>query len=208
MPILTTGAGNYGVAAGSSFATWNPLDKNANLVLTNGNLTVTNNVGGSHSGIRGNTSHTSGKFYYEIFANAQNFPAFSYFGIGNATASISAFLGGDLNSAVGQGNGGTNFNGSTMGPWDGMGATGQTMGIAVDLTTQKIWFWLDATGHWNADILANQNPSTGTGGYSFTGMTGPYFPIMSIYQLNDQFTGNFGATAYTIGTAPTGFGNW
>ena len=191
----------------AAFTTWNPSDKNASITLSNGNRTGTNNTGGAHAGVRSIASRSTGKYYYEIYANVQTFTGFSYFGVANSTASLSNYLGVDANAAIMTGGGGAVCNGASIGTGDGLANT-QTMGIAVDFTALKIWFWNNVTARWNGDILANQNPSNGTGGFSIAALAaGPYFPAMSIYQLNDQFTANFGATAY-LNTAPTGFGNW
>jgi hypothetical protein len=197
------------VVVAAATTTWNPSDKNAALTLSNGNLTVTDGTGSAHHNMRAIASRSSGKYYFEIFANTQNFASFTFMGCGNSTESLSTQPGVGSNAVVARGNGQIDFNGSSIGAWDGIGLTGQTAGIAIDLTAQKIWAWVDATSRWNSDNATNQNPATGAGGYSFAGIaSGPYFPFFGMWQLSDQFTANFGATAYAIGSAPSGFGNW
>lgn len=188
--------------------TWNSGDRNAAIILSNVNLTTTNNTGGAFACIRGVASHSSGKYYYEVTAITQTFASFSNFGVGNATAGLSTFMGGDANSVQMAGNGSATCNGVSIGSGDGLGSNGQTEGIAWDIGAQKIWWWNSAAARWNGDILANQNPATGTGGFSTAALAaGPYFPMISIWQLNDSFTANFGGTAYSI-TIPAGFSSW
>lgn len=195
-------------SAGGSFTTYNPSDKDAGITLSGGNLVATNNTGSAFSNVRAIASQSTGKFYREVTFTTQNFASFSGLGIANASASLSAQVGQDNNSVLGRGNGQVDFNGSSLGAWTGVGVSGAIGGEAVDLTAKKIWYWESTTGQWNADILANQNPATGTGGYPIAALTCPCYPLTEIWQLNDVQTANFGGSAYAIGTPPTGFGNW
>jgi hypothetical protein len=86
-------------------------------------------------------------------------------------------------------------------------ANGNVVCVAVDLTAKKIW-WRTNGGTWNNDILSNQNPATGAGGFSFSTLNaGPYFPAIGLNNATEIDAANFGATAYAQ-PAPSGFGNW
>lgn len=99
-------------------------------------------------------------------------------------------------------------------------ATGQSLGVALNTTTHRLW-WRRNTGgdvRWNADGSAN--PATGVGGYdtSATGdspVLGNVYAIVgadlgnnggfgSPYNQKGKGTVNFGASAF-IGTPPSGF---
>lgn len=84
--------------------------------------------------------------------------------------------------------------------------TSVVVGIAVDFTHSKVWGYNQLTGRWNSDVIANQNPTTNTGGISFT-VTGPIFPGMSFFgSTTDTITANFGATSFLY--MPSGFSAW
>lgn len=219
---MPAGAGAFTLAGQSATltppvvtgTTWDAATKAPNITLSNGNLTAKNVVGSAFAGVRSVASHTTGKYYCELTADAQNFAAFSQLGIATAAASLTASFGGDTNSMATSGGCNVTCNGATLSSTgDGYGVTGQGAGMAIDLTAKKVWFWSSAALRWNGDVLANQNPMTGVGGLSFSAIAaGPYFACNTIWQLNDQTTLNFGATAYANPAAASlvsaGFGNW
>jgi hypothetical protein len=210
MSLLTTGAGvNPAASAPPATTTWNPADKGADITLTNGNLTATdNNVpAGNFMSVRAIASHSSGKFYYETTTTTVGGTS-ALPGMGNSTASLTAFLGADANAVSFWPSGTVDINNTivtTIQTW----ATGDTVGIAVDLTAQLIWFQtthLGVAGNWNNSGTAN--PATGVGGVSISTMAaGPYFPMVMVHDTTCSHAANFGATAYTQ-TPPSGFGNW
>lgn len=178
--------------------TWNPADKNANIALSNGNLTAT--VGSSaHSGARGTTSKSSGKFYFEVTWDAGGQCSV---GIANTSASLSTRLGTNANGWAAW-SGGSNIwtnNGSAAG-MTAM-AVGNTICIAVDLTNGKFWARVNG-GNWNNSGTAN--PATNTLGVAVT--AGTYFPALSLFDAGGAVTANFGATAFAQ-TIPSGFSAW
>jgi hypothetical protein len=78
--------------------------------------------------------------------------------------------------------------------------------IAVDFTNSKIWFRKGATGNWNNDVIANQNPATGTGGYSLSGLTTPLFP--RAHSNTDNSTYVLNVAGAFAGAVPSGFVAW
>ena len=69
--------------------TWNPDDKNANITLSNGDLTATA-VGTSHKSIRATESKSSGKWYWEYTITVGGT---QYHGIGLSTAALNSYCG-------------------------------------------------------------------------------------------------------------------
>jgi len=91
-------------------------------------------------------------------------------------------------------------------------AVGDVYIITFDSGAKKFWVKKGVAGLWNNDVLANQNPATGTGGYTAT-LTGAFFfPYFSSDPGGgtSQLTFNFGAKATTGLTVPSGFQstNW
>jgi hypothetical protein len=79
--------------------------------------------------------------------------------------------------------------------------------IAWDVSAQKIWAYDSNSGLWNNDVIANQNPATGTGGYAPSSMAaGPYYTHLAMFSTGDSCFYNWGAT--TIDPLPSGFSTW
>lgn len=206
-------AGNQStVATGDGFttsavpATWNPSDKDANITLSNGDLTAT--AGAGVYVVRATGSASTGKKYWEITV-AASFSGNMRNGIANASQSLTIALGGGTSShnSVGFESSGTVYeNGGSIGTGNSYTTINKIAKIAVDLTAKKIWVKVDS-GNWNND--ASANPATGTNGFSFASIAaGPYYPAMSSNSPGPHtVTANFGATAFNS-AAPSGFGTW
>lgn len=185
--------------------TWNPADKIANVTLSNGNLTAAF-AGVAGQGVRTIASQTSGKYYFEYTGTAWsggNLVA----GIAVATTSLTnLYAGNSTADCVVVETGGFLFvDGAASGS---IGATpaGAVVGIALDVTSQLIWFRIAPSGNWNGSGTAN--PATGTGGLSTAAVTGGG---AAVYGVTGTFTGsgdtiiaNFGDSAFT-GAVPSGF---
>jgi len=203
MPLLTTGAGKY-PAASVATTTWNPADKDANIGLTGGNLTATK-TGDGASVVRSVASRSSGLYYYEITFSVFT-GSFSGVGIANGTASLSAFMGSDVNACIWLSDGRVyvnNSNFTNIQSW----AQGDTLCTSFDATNKLIWFRTNG-GNWNNSGAAN--PATGTGGIDLAAnglAAGPYLASIQTWLDTNASTANFGATTYAQ-TAPSGFGNW
>jgi hypothetical protein len=182
--------------------TWNPSDKSASITLTGSNLTAT--ATSSNAGVRGITSRSTGKFYWEatmigLLGSGTE--------IGLATASATL----DGNGLAGQAvltnakgaSGRIWINGSDSGVGLGILSSGNIIGIATDLTTGKIWFRVTPSGNWNGSGTAN--PATGVGGVSLGALIGnTLFPFFGATFGNDKATANFGASAFN-GSVPSGY---
>jgi hypothetical protein len=188
------------VVVASAATTWNPADKNADLNLTNSDLTVTEGgAAGSYRSIRSVGSFTSSEkicFEAVIDVNTLN----CCLGLMNAADG--------LNTYVGQGTGGVSIVLSSglilitggVGPTYQTSSAGQTVRVAYDGPNAKMWFQTNG-GNWNNDVIGNQNPATNTGGLDVSGLAaGPYYAAATLYNQNDALTANFNPSS-----PPSGF---
>lgn len=178
--------------------TLNPSDKkNANVVLSGGNLTVTGNDAGGNNWVR-STSVQTGKRYVEITATTVSNTV-----IGIANSGPMTFPGADANSFGLFSSGAGSING-TFPSWAPSYASGNVVCMAVDLTAKLVWFRVGA-GNWNGSGTAN--PATATEGFDISAYTGsPHYFIVSGNQTHVA-TVNFGASAFAQ-TPPAGFTSW
>jgi len=174
--------------------TWNPSDKNANVTLSNGNLTTTITEPPNAAGVRGTTSKSSGTYFYKLTVGQTGW---LNAGFANATASLGDRAGVDNNNGVvlsmdgGGGSGGTssvvtNSGGAST---SGVGAVsdGATLWIAVDLDNKKFWAAV-GSGDWNGSGTAS--PDGGTGGLSYT-VSGALYPFWAGGYGGDGVTADF-----------------
>jgi hypothetical protein len=189
---------------GGATTTWNPADKAAGVTLTGGNLHAATSGAGGDNVARSTVSKTTGKAYLEslfVTINGQDL-----IGLANSTHSLTAFIGSDLNSfgIVGSSgqiyiNGGSSVTGPTV-------ISNQVMGIAIDFGTSKAWFRNATTAPtvWNAG--GGADPVTGSGGFDFSTITGPFFAAVCLDSTSSE-TANFGQNAFSA-TPPTGYSAW
>ena len=72
---------------------------------------------------------------------------------------------------------------------------GDKIVVAFDVAAGKVWFWNPTSGKWNNDILANQNPATGTGGITH-GIVGALFPAFCV--ASDGVSTTFLTARFTL----------
>ncbi|WP_426111020.1 sialate O-acetylesterase [Massilia sp. PWRC2] len=186
------GSGVDSLASGSvmpvavvTYATWNPADKNANVVLSNGNKTVAGTVGagGAFESIRSTVSKTAGKWYWETTIGAVP----TLIGIGRATATLSDFAGNNADS-WGYYHTGSVYNAASPTTVDAYVA-GDVIAIALDMGAGTVAFYK------NNVLQATK-----------TGVTGTLFAMATVKDgaPPGSFTTNFGASAFAY-TPPSGF---
>jgi hypothetical protein len=181
--------------------TWNPLDKSANVTLSNLNLTATAISGGSNRGCRSVNSQSSGKYYFEVTMNW----AASNDCIGLATSSA-LFTATTINTCVLPLSGAVVLNNALYSPTVNFGsrAAGNVIGIAVDFNSALMWFRVAPSGNWNAN--ATFAPG-GTGGINISSLvTGgvALYAYAFFISFTYAYTANFGDTAFS-GAVPSGF---
>jgi hypothetical protein len=195
IPVSAYGWGVIGIGSGTddavTYATWNPSDKNANITLSNGDLTVTA-AGSGWISVRATQFKSSGKWYYEITIGTDNW---SSFGVGSSSATLNDKCGFD---AYGWGLVSYNSTKYHLNTPTASGV-GQNLNdiiqIAFDLDNGKIWFGVNNA--WSGD------PSAGTG-EAYSGLSGSLAPMMSTNVNLSTYTVNFGASAMAY-APPTGF---
>src|SRR5262249_37714224 len=119
--------------------TWNPADKGANITLSNGNLTIANSS--TVAAVRGTTSKTTGKVYYEMVWTGSNFNLLSSSGCGVSLSTASLISANPAGVAyLRLSNGEIMNNGTASGTILGGLSTGQTICMAFDIGARRIWF--------------------------------------------------------------------
>jgi len=180
-------------AAIGDYATWNPLDLGDNIALSGGNLVATS-TGSGHDGLRANIGKSSSKWYWEVTKSGAGDN--TVIGIGTGDANLNGFCGAD---AYGWG---YEPNGKKVHSYseDNYGDTytlNDIIGVALDLNNGKIWW--SKNGVWQD----GGDPGAGTG-EAYSGLSGIFYPMASVYSIDDQLTANFGASAFSY-SAPEGF---
>jgi hypothetical protein len=190
--------------------TWSTTDKHADIALSSGNLTATRtaSTGATYCAVRSTTSKSSGKWVFAVDPLALTTPGNVSVGVANASQLLNIYLGNSNNSVSLFANGQVWRNAAAQltvnsTSRDYAAATSEVM-VAVDLDNKRIWFKTDADP-WNGDATAN--PATNVGGVDITLVTGALFAAVNLNAVNDAFTVNLGATAFT-NTIPSGFTAW
>lgn len=208
------GGGGGGGGTPSS-TTWNPSDL-LSMTLSGANQVATVTAATSEQGVRSTSSKSSGKVCFEV-ASTTISPDWAV-GITNAAFSFSSIngIGTDSNSIAvypSAHNLGIFYNNTFLSgdAAAAAGANGDAHTICADFGAKLVWITtppMRARSHpWNNDVLANQNPATGTGGLSFAGLTCPCF-----IDFNNYDAGPAAATLNVMGpfavSTPSGFSVW
>jgi hypothetical protein len=187
-------------------AKWNSAQSGTNLTYADGDLSIVqvgNETGGSAIGTVGKSS---GKYYFELTYTTPISLTASLVGVTKGSYNIITSLSStDADDFWYDSEGRLNTNGS---PAEATGKTswagsGDTVGVAVDCDTGKIWF-KDKNGAWltaanDAAVAAGNNAD-------FTGGSGTYYPIAGLMggaETGNKVTANFdGPFAHSV---PSGF---
>jgi hypothetical protein len=188
--------------ARSGSVTWNPADKSSDVTLTNGNLTATKTPSGNAFRMaRANTWKSSGLFYCELVVTAHG--GDTVLGIcESSTPLIDSFPGNDATSYGFYELNGQALNNGVGSSYGSSWALNDVIGMAVNLSTGKIWW------HQNGTYPISGNPATGANP-AFSGISGMKFPTVSLYEGSNlsSITARFKAADWTY-SAPSGFGEW
>jgi len=171
--------------------TWNPDDKDPDVILYNDLLSLETNSNGKFS-VRTTKSKSSGKWYWEVKID-QNQEQVT--GIGNSSASLGNYPGLDIN-----GYGYARFAKKCHNGCTGYGSTyaeNDIIGIALDLDVGKIWFSKNNVWQESGDPAAET-------GEAFSGISGTFFPMHGIYGISDRATARFNAADQSY-DPPAGF---
>jgi hypothetical protein len=177
----------------SPFVIWNPSDKNANVTLSNNNLTATLSAAVNNVAVRANKSSSAGYFEITFSTLVTGQPAGCCVGLANLSQSLATFVGDAGSNSVGYGNTGIilfNYTGTLIA--GGLATFAASDVLGVELTsTPSIKFYKNGTLIYT---------------YSGTLPTGSLFPAVSLGAQTDSETSNFGATAMSF--LPAGVTSW
>jgi len=188
-------AGGGGGAAGT---TWDPLAKSSNVVLTGDNLIASSSVSSVFGTVLSTTSHSTGKYYFEITLVNGGYVANHTVGVQTTTHSLNKYIGDDAHGWGYQANGRFYLAGILSSGYPTYSGGGVVQ-VAVDLDNHKLWFGLNNT--WNGD------PAAGTGEASATLDDAEIFAAASPYHAEGTLTGAFTSADMTY-TPPIGFTAW
>ena len=180
--------------ASSNYCVLNPLTKGANIGITNGNLDALGTVNtNSVNCVQGSIAVSSGKWYAEF--KVTNTYSYSYLGVVDPAAP--GTYPGQLSSGYGLEVGtGATYNVSA-GPTITGASAGDTIMVALDMDSGKLWWGKNGTWGGSGD------PSAGTG-QQYSSLSGLKTFGLSAYSSSGTFNANFGQRPFAY-TPPTGF---
>lgn len=153
---------------------WNPSDKNAEISLSNSNLTATKTTSLSLKSVRANASiaHTA-SMYFEVLAVSVTTSTFALVGVGTGSANLASFVGNDANGWGYYEDTGQKYTNNVAAAYGTTWTNGDVLGVAFK--NGSVWFAKNNT--WQN----SGNPAANTGA-AFTGITGTIYPMISLYR--------------------------
>lgn len=189
-------------------STFDATAKNSFITLSNGNLTMANQVVnvGAAGKARLTQSRTGKRFSQFTIGGTPS--AGTFIGVSNSAHDYTSFgstpgTGANKGSGIAH-DGSASTNGSSTSSVTPAWAAGDIVSVAFDTAAGKVWYGHTASG--GSAITWNGDPAAGTGGFSPTDMD-VWFGWAGA-QINDSssrsVTFNGGASAF-VGTIPSGF---
>lgn len=190
--------------------TWSPTQKTVNITLSGGDLIATATVPTNDQPVYALNGVTVGKFYWEVVINAGGNCGV---GIGNTStlAQNGNYVGKGTDTMGWYANGSVLNNNAVFATIATYTHVNSLLCQALDLTsaTKKWWGRVGAAGNWNNDVIGNQNPATGTGGFTVPAgiLAAAVVPGADLVDNTtpDTVIGNFSSNSW-VGLAPSGFG--
>jgi hypothetical protein len=181
----------------NNWCTLNSISLASTATLSDGNLTLSNTSTGATTGTLATSS--SGKWYFEIKFDSESAATTSQaVGVVKAEeAYITGTSGGGIYFFT---DGTRRIEGSDTGGWGNSWGVGDTIGVAIDLDDDKIWFAINNTWQASGDPSAGTNPAAS--GFS----SEPYVALIrnGNSSRTTGWTANFGQNAFAY-TPPTDF---
>ena len=189
----------------AQFSVWSSVDKTANMVLSNGDLTAKGSA--LDVGLRANIGRSSGKYYFEFTVDAASASYNSQIGLATRswlltpelnTSSPACYMNVGSYKKIACGTGGIasapTFNSDMA---SAVLTAGTVIGIAVDLDLHKICFRRD--GAWQLSC----NPLLPSSMHTINNGAAAVYPALSL-DSNVQVSANFGQRAFAA-PAPAGY---
>lgn len=173
--------------AGASYATLNPADKASGITLSSGNLVMAGCGCAGGEMVRGTSSKSAGKWYFEVTITS----------LGSAQIGI-ATAGESVNAPVGFGTGGyayleggDKYNNNTTAFYGTGYANTNVISVVLDLDAGTLVYWKNGVSE----------------GTAYTGISGTFFPALGSNWNASTLTVNFGNSAFAY-TPPAGHTGW
>ena len=171
-----------------TYATLNPSDKNANVTLSGGNLTMVTSDA-SWCAVRATIGVSSGKWYWEI-TNTTTLNSYWSRWVANSSATLSNHCGFDINGWgwYNDWSSTLKFNNNTPSAYWALSSSGDVIGFALDMGAGTIICYKNNVSQWTM----------------YTGLTGTLYPMLVVNSTSPTIVANFGATTMAY-TAPSGY---
>lgn len=177
--LLLLNGNNGGSAPAPTYATWNPADKGASIVLSGGDLAVTNSTGGTWNSVRGTIGKSSGKWQFEVEITGGGPFVNVVIGVGLASANVDSYVGSDANAWGYLGSNGNKINSGTLTAFGALFSSSDVITCYYDAGTGTLGYLLNG---------ADQ-------GTIASGLTGEVFPMVSVYASTITTLASFGEIA-------------
>ena len=179
----------------------------SDVALSHANTVATKQTAAHAVGARSPNTKSSGKYYYEVTLT-QTSGANDTVGVIRSNGTYSQMVdSGTFSTQVTKWSGNIFSNDVNTGKSLGPLVSGDTIGVAADLSARKAWLRKNS-GQWNGDATAN--PNTGVGGLQIDPM-GSFGPALAFggtgTMAGDTITVNFGEVNFNYAN-PIGFSKW
>jgi hypothetical protein len=172
--------------------TLNPYETDNGATVDESGLTVTQS--GTTSLSRAYYMASTGRFYWEVVPNSLSNV---YVGVCDTYVSVTTALGSDTHAVVYKANGSVVYAGLTQANYSSF-STGDTVGVALDIPSRKVYFRLNGTWQGGSD------PESGSGGVSIPAGWRLVGMVLGLLASFNQVTVNFGASSFNS-TPPKGY---
>lgn len=169
-----------GVGWSASGATWSPTAKSTAATLSNGSLTATFVTSSQWRAVRAGSSIPSGKYYWEVRCDSGSG---SNLTVGILDSTFSNYETQPASPAFYRSSGDKQQNTSGTSAFGSAWASGDVIGVAVDVVGGKIWFSKNGVWQASGDPVAGTNPA-------FSGLTGTLYAAAGTFD-NATFTVRF-----------------
>lgn len=174
----STGTTSTGTTSNGTLAIVSTTDK-ASEIIVNGN-TISSNTNAWKS-VRGTIGKSSGKWYWEVKNETTN-NKYWIRGIGKSTATLTDRVGIDANGNAWYNDGSSSlrYTGNSPVNYGGLSLSGDIIGFALDMDAWTLTAYKNGVSQW----------------VMYSGLSGTYYPMFSVYWAWPTMTVNFGDTPF------------